>query len=144
MRLLPRLLAVVAACAFFPAAHAACTAASIKGSYAAGVSGTYSYSYPTAGVAHVTFDGIKTVSVSSYKEGELGTVQAYTGTGTYTLDAFCRGSAVITLKQNGVAVGTMSLALVVSGTPTNPQIDALVSSPATQFTGGAHLSKIAL
>lgn len=144
MRLLPRLLTVVAAFAVFPAAHAACTAATIKGNFAAGVSGSYSSTYPVVGVGHVYFNGVNAVSISSYKEGEYGDVYTYTGYGSYQVDQYCRGTATIGLKQNGVAVGTLSLAFTVSGTPASPQIQALVSNPATDFTGGAFLNKINL
>jgi hypothetical protein len=144
MRLLTRILAVVAACAVFPAANAACTAATIKGSYAAGISGSYSSTYPIAGVGHVYFNGVNGVAISSYKEGEFGDVRTFTGSGTYQLDPYCRGTAAVTLKQNGVTVGTLSFAFTVSGTAASPQIQALISNPASDFTGGAFLSKINL
>ena len=144
MRLLPRLLAVFAACAVFPAAHAACSAATIKGYYSAMGSGAYSSTYLTVGVAHVYFNGANAVSVSSYKEGEDGGVHTFTGYGSYTLDSLCRGSASIALKENGVAAGSISLSFVVSGTPASPQIQALVSNATTGFTGAAVMNKINL
>jgi len=143
MRLFPRVLAVVAACAFFPAAHAACTAATIKGYYGAGGSGTYVSTYPVFQNAHVYFNGVNGVSVV-YKEGQDGYVYVYTGSGTYQIDQYCRGSASITLKENGVVTDVISLQFMVTGTPTSPQIAALVSNPATGYTGNAYLNKINL
>jgi hypothetical protein len=144
MRLLPRFLAIAAAFAIFPSAHAACTAATIKGSFAAGVGGSYSSTYPIAGVGHVYFNGVSGVAVSSYKEGEYGDMYPMTGSGTYQIDQYCRGTAVITLKQNGAAVGTMYLDFTVSGNATSPMISALISNPNTDFTGSAVLTKINL
>ena len=143
MRLLPRVLALVAACAIFPAAHAACTAATIKGYFAAGGSGSYSSTYPAFQMAHVYFNGVNGVQVV-YKEGEFGTVYSYTGAGTYQIDQYCRGTASITLTANGVVTDVISLSFMVSGSPTAPQITALVSNPATEYTGGAFLNKINL
>ena len=144
MRLLPRVLAVVAACAFFPAAHAACTAATLKGYYAASGGGSYFSTYAAFGVAHVYFNGANAVSISSYKEGQEGSVRVFTGYGSYQVDQYCRGTASIALKENGVAAGTISLSFVVSGTPTYPQITALVSNPVSGYSGGAFLNKINL
>lgn len=144
MRLLPSLFAVVAATAFFPAAHAACTAATIKGSYSVSIGGSYSGYTPISGVGHATFDGSKIVTLSTYREGMTGTITSYTGTGTYTLDAYCRGWASVTLKQNGVAVGTLSMPFTVAGTPAMPNITGVVSNSATEFTGSAFLAKIGL
>ena len=143
MRLFPRVLAVVAACAIFPAAHAACTAASIKGYYGAVGSGTYYSSDPALALAHVFFNGVNGLSVA-YKEGQDGYVDAYTGSGTYQLDSYCRGTASVALTQNGVAAGTISLQFMVSGTAASPVVHALVSNPATAFTGIAVLNKINL
>ncbi|MUV14549.1 hypothetical protein [Noviluteimonas gilva] len=144
MHLLPRVLAVVAACAIFPAAHAACTAATIKGYFAASGGGSYFSTYAAFGVAHVYFNGVNAVSISNYKEGQDGSVRVFTGYGSYQVDQYCRGTASIALKENGVAAGTISLSFVASGTPTSPQLQALISNPATGFTGGAVLNKINL
>jgi hypothetical protein len=144
MRLLPRLFAVVAACGIFPAAHAACTAATIKGAYSVTISGWYSGYAPMSGVGHATLDGIKTVTLSTYRESMSGTIVSYTGTGTYTLDAYCRGWATITLKQNGVAAGTLSMPFTVAGTPALPSITGVVSNSANEFSGNATLNKIGI
>jgi hypothetical protein len=94
-------------------------------------------------MAHVYFNGVNAVSVT-YKEGQNGSVRAYTGSGSYQLDQYCRGTATVGIKENGVPVGTLSLSFMVSGTPTSPQIHALVTNPASGYTGGAFLNKINL
>jgi len=145
MRLLPRLFAVIAACSFFPAAHAACNPASIAGWFAAGGAGAY-YGDPdlVVGVARIGFNGVNAVTVTNYTQGQVGGVTNFTGTGTYTLDAWCRGTATIALKQGATAAGTIYLTFVVAGTPASPVVSGLVSNPAAGFTGTLHLEKIGL
>lgn len=145
MRLFPRLLAVVAACAVFPAAHAACTPASIAGWFAAGGAGAYyADPNPVVGVARIGFNGVNGVTVTNYYQGQVGGVTALTGSGTYTLDSWCRGTATIALKKGTTPAGTITLQFVVSGTPTFPQITGLVSNPYDGFTGSVVLNKISL
>jgi len=146
MRLMPRLFAVIAACAFFPAAHAACTPASIAGWFAAGSAGAF-YGNPDliVGVGRVGFNGVNGVSITDWRQGQEGTVSTFTGSGTYTIDAWCRGTATVALKQqNGASAGTMTMSFVVSGTPTSPRITGLVSHQVNAFTATVQLDKIGL
>lgn len=105
----------------------------------------YNENIPMVGVSHVGFDGVNGIKVSRYTSSYAGQVYTYTGTGTYTIDAWCRGTGKITTYQNGVAGATTSFSFVVSGTPTNPEISAItwVGAPAS-FTGTATFKKIGL
>ena len=144
MRLLSRLLAVIATCAFFPAAHAGCTPASIAGWFAAGSTGAF-YANPdvVVGVGHFGFDGVNRVSLTNWRQGQEGVVSTFTGVGTYTIDAYCRGTATFALKQqSGASAGTMTMSFVVSGTPASPRITGLVSHQVNQFTASVQLEKI--
>ncbi|UHQ19523.1 hypothetical protein LVB87_15250 [Lysobacter sp. KIS68-7] len=145
MRLLPSVFAAIAACSFFPAAHAACTPASIAGWFAGGGAGAYyADPDPVVGVVRIGFDGVNGVSVQNYREGQTGAVTTFTGTGTYSLDSWCRGSATISLKQGTVAAGTVTVSFVVAGTQANPLITGIVSNPAAGSTGALYLAKIGL
>ncbi len=96
------------------------------------------------GLAHVGFDGVRAITISRIHVVEAVTYTQYTGTGTYTLDQWCRGTGTITLKYNGVVTGTSSFSFVVSGTPTSPEITAIITSGPPEFTGMAYFRKIGL
>lgn len=76
-----------------PVAQAACSNASLKGTYGIVATGLNGSLQPASSVDQVTLDGAGHVSGTSTKSID-GTIVTYTVTGTYSISANCTGTAV--------------------------------------------------
>jgi hypothetical protein len=123
-RILSVLLTLAAAAALVPAVHAQCTNATLTGNYAFSQTGFISNAQkgnplPAANVGVSTFDGAGNVSatytdMSPGKPGGYGTPIQGTGSGTYTVNSDCTGSASFT---SGDAAGiTLNMVIISGGT----------------------------
>jgi hypothetical protein len=132
-------------CSFAASAHAACSAATIQGAFAAQFTGVYVFDgYSSTGLGRVEFDGLNKIKLYGAREGAGGQLSSYTGGGKYKLGSTCQGTANLSLYSDGVITDELLLDLVVSGTIDNPTVMVLISNVSRGYTGQGVLQKIAL
>ena len=116
-------------------AHAACSNASLKGTYGVLSTGLNGSLLPASSADQVSFDGAGNLTGTSSKSID-GTIVTYNFTGTYSIRANCTGTTTFTNQSNQVEhanivlnnVGTSGLALGAFSIETvSPHVESSIS-----------------
>ena len=112
-------------------AAAECSKSTLKGSY--GTIGAIEAnddfeSLQIFFVGRVVFNGKGKLSIKKGTASAFGAIGDYTGSGTYSLNKNCVGTATIDLVSEGEPAGTMRLDMIVVGTQQNHRIMAVYTN----------------